>query len=345
MVTMSKIAELAGVSRGTVDRVLKNRPGVNAETFERVKKIAEQVGYEPNMAGQMLAARKKRLKLGYVVCDTPIGLFFSDVYKAAQKKAEELLTYGVTVKFYLMKELTDEYVSELIRQIEEDNLDGIAISPIRIRTLTEYIHNLEEKGMPMVFFNLDLPGTKRLSYVGCDYYASGKVAAGLIGLVTKGEGKVALANILNEQSPSFSERMKGFLDELNVSYPHVEVVNEKEGYLFQQGDYTSITRMIAEQPDLEAIYVVNPGDYKICEEIARCSRDKRIRIITNDVMKEQKSLMDEGVISATIGQQPELQGELPLQILYEYLGLGIQPKEQYMTELSIYIKQNIAVKL
>lgn len=342
MITMRQIAELAGVSRGTVDRVLNNRPGVNAETFQKVKSIAEKMGYEPNVAGQMLAARKKKLKIGYIVCDTPIGLFFSDVYKAAKKKASELLTYGVTVKFYLLKELTDEYTSQIIQQIEKDELDGIAVSPIRIPALIDYIHVLEEKGIPMVFFNLDMPEVKRLSYVGCDYYVSGKVAAGLIGLVTKGKGKVALANIFNGQSPSFSERMKGFLDELEASYPCIEIVNRNDGYLFQQGNYTSIIKMIEEHPDLDAFYVINPGDYKICEEIARHDVGKRIRIITNDVMKEQKNLMEEGIISATIGQQPELQGELPLQILYEYLGLAIQPQEKYLTELSIYIKQNIA---
>ena len=106
MVTIKKIAEIAGVSRGTVDRVLNNRPGVNANTYQKVKEIADRLGYEPNMAGQMLAARKKKIRLGFIVCDTPVDVFFSDVYQAARKKAEELKTYGVTVKFYLIKELS-----------------------------------------------------------------------------------------------------------------------------------------------------------------------------------------------------------------------------------------------
>ena len=50
MVTIKKIAEIAGVSRGTVDRVLNNREGVNAKTYQMVKEIADRLGYEPNMA-------------------------------------------------------------------------------------------------------------------------------------------------------------------------------------------------------------------------------------------------------------------------------------------------------
>ena len=97
-----------------------------------------------------------------------------------------------------------------------------------------------------------------------------------------------------------------------------------------------------EHRDIDSIYVVNPGNYEICEKIAELDTGKKIRIITNDIVKEQKRLMDEGVIVATIGQQPERQGALPLQILYDYIGLGIVPEEKYYTELTIYIKQNIS---
>ena len=58
MVTMKKIAELCGVSRGTVDRALNGRGRVNAETAAMIRKMAKQLGYEPNPAGKALAARK-----------------------------------------------------------------------------------------------------------------------------------------------------------------------------------------------------------------------------------------------------------------------------------------------
>ena len=48
--TLKEIAERAGVSRGTVDRVMKNRGGVNPETEKRVRRIVEESGYTPNRA-------------------------------------------------------------------------------------------------------------------------------------------------------------------------------------------------------------------------------------------------------------------------------------------------------
>ena len=50
-VTLKQIAELAGVSRGTVDRALYNRGRVKPEVADRIRKIADDLGYQPNRAG------------------------------------------------------------------------------------------------------------------------------------------------------------------------------------------------------------------------------------------------------------------------------------------------------
>ena len=51
MARIKDIAELAGVSRGTVDRVLNNRSGVSPQTAEKIKEIAKALDYLPNTAG------------------------------------------------------------------------------------------------------------------------------------------------------------------------------------------------------------------------------------------------------------------------------------------------------
>ena len=96
MATIKQIAELAGVSRGTVDRVLNNRGSVNANTAARVREIADKLNYKPNKAGLMLAAQKKNLKIG-VILFPDSNPFFSEVLEGVNAKAKELSAYNFTV--------------------------------------------------------------------------------------------------------------------------------------------------------------------------------------------------------------------------------------------------------
>ena len=78
MATIKEIAELAGVSRGTVDRVLNHRGLVNPNTEKKVLEIAELLNYQPNKAGIALAAQKKKYVIGVLLFgeDNP---FFDEV--------------------------------------------------------------------------------------------------------------------------------------------------------------------------------------------------------------------------------------------------------------------------
>ena len=90
MATIKQIAELAGVSRGTVDRVLNNRGSVNANTAARVREIAEKLNYKPNKAGLMLAAQKKNLKIGVILMPR-------------QKNYLPIISPFLSVRFHLMR--------------------------------------------------------------------------------------------------------------------------------------------------------------------------------------------------------------------------------------------------
>ena len=75
MTTIKEIADLAGVSRGTVDRVLNNRGAVNPKTAEKIMKIAQAMNYRPNRVGLALATQKKKYKIG-VILFSEHNLFF-----------------------------------------------------------------------------------------------------------------------------------------------------------------------------------------------------------------------------------------------------------------------------
>ena len=103
MATIKEIAKRAGVSIGTVDRVIHNRGKVAPEKKERILKIIEELDYQPNDAAQRLTLLKKRIRFTFFVVDPTEHPFFEDVLKGAKQKAAELAQYGIEVDFYLVK--------------------------------------------------------------------------------------------------------------------------------------------------------------------------------------------------------------------------------------------------
>jgi len=66
-VTIKEIAEMANVSRATVDKVINNRPGVKKETQEKILAILNEMNYEPNLIGKALVLSKSPIRLGIIV--------------------------------------------------------------------------------------------------------------------------------------------------------------------------------------------------------------------------------------------------------------------------------------
>ena len=56
--TIKDIAELAGVSKGTVDRVIHKRGKVSSKALEQVNKVLDQIEYKPNPIAKSLKNNK-----------------------------------------------------------------------------------------------------------------------------------------------------------------------------------------------------------------------------------------------------------------------------------------------
>ena len=219
MATIKEIAALAGVSRGTVDRVLNHRGDVNPQTEEKIMKIVRALDYKPNKAGIVLAAQKKNLKLGVVLLGVG-NPFFDDVLAGVREKAEELAGYNCSV---LIKQTEYSLQQQLdaIDALLSEGINGLAISPYNDSAVREKIDGLDRAGIPVVTLNTDIENARRIAYVGSNFYKSGETAGALIRLMTKGEVHVGIIsgsqNIL-----CHTERISGFAH-IVASHPNIHI--------------------------------------------------------------------------------------------------------------------------
>jgi len=324
---------------------MNHRGTVKPETAERVREALIELNYQPDQAGQALAAKKKKIRLAFCSVKGQAAVLHEEIRQGAMRKARELEKLGISVDFYTIDRDCPLTEAEAKHLVEGFGCDGLAAIPYEDPTIRQLICKAESLNIPMVFYNVDNDSFKRSCYVGCDYNKAGRLAAGLMGMCAESGLKAGIFTVGGSdaafRSPNYHDRVNGFEKEIAEKFPQIEIVGQ---YLLGWDIfdyYDTVKRVLHQQPDMNAVYLVNPGDYSVCRAIKKAMEHKTIKLITNDVTAEAIALLKEGIISAAISQDPERQGSLPLDLLFEQLVFAKNPEqEKYYTDLQIYIPQN-----
>ncbi len=340
MVTIKQIAEIAGVSRGTVDRVLNNRGHVNRETADRIRSIASSLNYVPNKAAKSLAALKRGIKLGYIILSQGDNPFFGQLESGIREKAQELQEYGVSLSIEYGDYSSPEYQDELIDKLVNNGIDGLAICGFNFQSTAEKLRSLTLCDIPVVTVNTDIPDSGRLAYVGSNYKKSGRTAGRIMEIATGGKARVGI--ILGSHSVlCHSERVEGFISYLNEHASGIIISNIKENHDDDYISYSIATEMLTSHDPVDAIYLASAGTLGVCKAIETVGRKHPV-FLCYDRFPQIEPMLKNRVITATICQQPFYQGSKPLDILFNKIAMDIFPdKENYYTNIEILVSENM----
>ena len=101
-----------------------------------------------------------------------------------------------------------------MEELSQEQIDGLAIMPVQSERIREKLNDMtEQNDLPIITFNSDIVGTNRVCYVGLDNKRSGMTAAGLMGMLTRGTGKVLVITGFFTNSVN-NLRVDGFIQEL-----------------------------------------------------------------------------------------------------------------------------------
>ena len=150
------------------------------------------MGYVQKERKHSRTAKDERLKIG-VVTQLARSSFMQEVNRGIEKAAVELKEKGIQLILKEGLSVDEEEQLQAIEELEQEGIRGLAIMPVDSETVREKLNALiEEKNIPVVTFNSDIVGTRRICFVGMDNRKSGRTAAGLLGMLTRGNGKILI---------------------------------------------------------------------------------------------------------------------------------------------------------
>jgi LacI family repressor for deo operon, udp, cdd, tsx, nupC, and nupG len=162
--TIIDVARVAGVSKAAVSFALNNRPGVAADTRERILAVARELGWTPSLRGRALSVSRS-LAVGLVIARTPETLGADPFFGSFISGIESVLSErGYALMLQVVGDEQGEH--ESYRQLAANGrVDGVFLTDMRVDDLRPQL--LADLGLPTVVIGPD-PENGPWSAVGID---------------------------------------------------------------------------------------------------------------------------------------------------------------------------------
>ena len=340
MTTIEIIARKAGVSRGTVDRVLHNRGQVKPETEEKIRAVMEELDFQPNALGRAFYLSRKKNKIGILVAFRE-----KDFQKQIMEGIEDGVVYakqhGVdAVTEYAEPEDSAGYLAALERLVDS-GVQGIALRGIVSEEVNACLRRLRAEGLPVVAYNQDVESPElRSCFVGQDSYRSGVCAAALMEAISPRQGCTLIVGV-DWLHYSSEERIQGFVKYFQ-SLPDGGM--DVSQVIYGKGTHDLAYRLtkakLEELPQITGIFVSGAGLSGAAHAVDDAGLSGKVKVVGYDATDSNTPYLEKGTVQFLIDQGPYQQGYKSIQLLTDaifadrpletaYCDTGIQIKNRY----------------
>lgn len=345
MVRIKDIAVKAGVSTGTVDRVLHNRGRVSKKVLDKVSKIIEEMNYEPNVMARALVANKV-YHLAALIPDPAKDSFWLAPKEGIEKAGRDLKQFGIHIRQYIFDPFNLKSFVEKATAVNKDNPDGILISPIFYHESLPFFKKWKKKDIPVILFNTQITEIDPLAYVGQDSYQSGLLAGKLVhyGQSSVTPCSTLIAHIDEEISNSIhlQKKEKGFRNYFTQNNLDVQfqILRVELTCANRAGFTKAMDEMIENHPDLTSIFVTTCKSYEVANYLQQ-RRITHLKIVGYDLIPENLFFLENDRISFLINQNPRAQGYWGINMLSEHLAFKKPVPALKYLPLDIVTKENM----
>ena len=362
--TVKEIARLAGVSIGTVDRVLHDRGGVSPETKERVDEIVASLGYEPNLLARQLSLNKTyTLRAVLPRADQDSG-YWSLCLAGLRRAERDLAPYRATLRVDEFDRYDKAGYRALLEDLVADPCDGLLIAPVLPDELLPALERLgaDRSGedrlrqpVPYAFFDGDLEGASPVAAIAQDAFRGGYLAGRLMSLlVDRGRPLVALSAHAGDRH--ISRRIEGF---------RAYFRDAESGAAFGASAATEVTAveclaleddaargafladLFRDRSGIAGVLVANSSGHLVGDWLAGHGAKEGCALVSWDMVPANVRALGEGKIDCVVSQRPAEQAREGLERLFRAVVRGDSASGDAASAvappipLEVYFKENI----
>ena len=200
-ITIKDIAKEIGVDPSTVSKALRKQSDISVEMQKKIKKIADKLGYRPNLLAKSLINKRSNI-LGVIIPDLRIS-FFSEatrgIYEEATKNGYETIL--------LVHDENAENEKRKLEFLSDINVDGILLNAVDEITNLSLYKKLQSEGMKIICWDRKLKNSNFNSVTINDKKASFELTNKLI---ENGRRKIMFIGP-NTGIPVAQDRFEGYL--------------------------------------------------------------------------------------------------------------------------------------
>ena len=342
-IRIKDIAQRAGVSVGTVDRVLHDRPNVSKPAREKVEKALKEMNYQPNVYASALAYNKK-YSFSLLIPKHESEAYWEEVEQGVKKAIEARRDFYIDVEFLYYQRFDNTSFEHQYNACLESNPDGVIIVPVDLEVTRKFTDQLHERQIPFVLLDSYLPDLRPLSFFGQDSFCSGYFAARMLMLIAGKDEEIMLMKQMKEgrvTSKQQANREVGFRHYMHDHFPSTDIVELHLPFNGTRAEYdAALKQFFAEHPRVHNGISLNSRAHIVGEYLLR-NNMRDVQIMGYDMVAKNAECLRQGSISFIIAQHGYQQGFCCVDTLFKAVVLKKKVQPVNYMPIELLTKENV----
>ena len=347
IVTQKDIARELGISLITVQRALNNSGYVSKEVRERIAGYIKENDYRPHRGASSLAKGSREL-IGIFSTREPES-FWKEIRRGIAAASKQIEYLGFQVEYYQIPYGDTPAYKDALMSMIGRNASAVAVVNNHEFDMSSIFSILDGSKIPYATFNIDAPESKRLYYVGPDYYREGRIGGNILDRCIPGGGSIAYlywkSKIPNQLAGAdINEERKRGLDDYCAECGRLALHTiplRKDGpnrRLFSAGDQETLEVL----KSAKGLFVPHFEKRHFQELFGLLP--KRIPILTSLYSNFTVEMLQDDSLAGIVFQDPVMQGALTVKTLENFILQGQKSKvSDFPIVPQVMIKENIGL--